>query len=376
MPIQKITVLEFAPTADEIWYIPHHVRDGYTDYDAETGLLSLMDTAHHAKQRPEIITTYAGGKATNVARVLDRLIAEKDNLHLELITFLPPPEVGMRELDFGGMLKPSTAAGIYVQCLQIAGLKKVKPHFEVVNELSECGNMQTTRRCIELTWAGSGESVNFSPRIVWSQEAAEAVQARTAEVAQDADLVVMAGAPPIWDELEGGLTRSSFYAKVIESLPANCQVSIDTRGDYLRRCLLTERTPRFILMNTEEFGDLSELLDVSGSEAFPGTFLIHDESGCWAWDKEFPDSTNAFHKTQFFASMSVSKVFSTIGAGDAMHAGFLKAWVSQESLQRAVVYSQAVAGVSVSNEKATHGIDANTVDCEFQKLWNEHTTGN
>jgi hypothetical protein len=39
-------------------------------------------------------------------------------------------------------------------------------------------------------------------------------------------------------------------------------------------------------------------------------------------------------------------------------------------MSRAVAYSQVVAGVSVSNEKATHGIDVDTVHDKFQQLCN------
>jgi len=374
MAIQKVTILEFAPTADEIWSIPYHNRDGYAHYDTESGLLSIMDTAHDAKLRPEIITTYAGGKATNVARVLDQLLTDKDDLDVQLVTFLPPSEGRLRELKPGSVrgfaLLPSTPAGIYVQCLQIAGLYRVKPRFEVVAELAESDEMQTTRRCIELTLQEGGGSVNFSPRIVWSQKAAEAVQARVAEIARGADLIVMAGAPPVWTVYSGAdLTRYSFYAKIMEVLEPNCQVSIDARGEYLRKCLIARRSPRFVFMNTEEFTDLSELWSASGGRPFPGIFLVHNENGCWVWDGKLPDGADPLSEAEHFPSLPVSRVCSTIGAGDAMHAGFLKEWAKGERLHRAVIYSQVVSAVSVSNEKATHGITVRAVNDRFQQIW-------
>ncbi len=381
MAIQRVTVLEFAPTADEIWRLPHHDRDGYARYDAEDGLLSFTDTAHHAKPRPEIVTTYAGGKATNVARVLDRLLTDEDQLQVELATFLPPPSEGpLRDLGLGEMrgtaLVPSTAAGIYVQCLQLADLTRVRPRFEVVDELEEIGKMQTTRRCIEITLQEGGGSVNFSPRIVWSQEAAEAVQARVAEVARDADLVVMAGAPPVWEAHAGSdFTRNSFYAKIMSTLQPDCQVSIDARGQYLSECLLAQKTPRFILMNTEEFEDLSGFWRELGDRPFPGTLLVHNERGCWVWNGKLPEGEDPFSGAEHFPSMRVPEVYSTIGAGDAMHAGFLKEWMAKECLDRAIVYSQIVAAISVGNEKATHGVDARTVDDRFTQFWSEDEFG-
>lgn len=375
MAIQRVTILEFAPTADEIWCLPHHDIDGYARYDVEDGLLCFKDTAHDAKPRPEIIIAYAGGKATNVARVLDHLLTGEDQLQVELVTFLPPPPEGpLRELELGSIrgaaLRPSTAAGIYVQCLQLAGLTRVRPRFEVVDELEESGKMQTTRRCIEITLEEGGGSVNFSPRIVWSQEAAEAVQARVAEVAHGADLVVMAGAPPVWEARPGSdFTRNSFYARVIEGLEPDCQVSIDARGQYLSECLLAQKTPRFVLMNTEEFGDLLGFWREPGERSFPGTLLVHDEKGCWVWDGKLPEGKDPFSGARYFSSMRVPEIYSTLGAGDAMHAGFLKEWVDKECLDRAVIYSQIVAAVSVSNEKATHGIDVRKVDDKFSQIW-------
>ena len=377
MAIQRMIVLEFAPTADEIWRLPCHQKDGYARYDAEDGLVSFLDTAHHAKPRPKITTTYAGGKATNVARVLDRLLTDDDELRVELVTFLPPPPAGpLQSLSFGSVrgvdLRPSTAAGVYVQCLQIEGLNRVKPRFEVVDELEESGAMQTTRRCIEITREEGGGSVNFSPPIVWSQEAAEAVKTRVAEVARGADLVVMAGAPPVWKTCPGAdLTRCSFYAKIMEVLEPDCQVSIDARGRYIHECLVAQRTPRFILMNTEEFGDLSESWSDLSAKAFPGSFLVHDEQGCWVLNAGLPDSQDPLSEAEYFPSVHVPRVCSTIGAGDAMHAGFLKEWVNSECLHRAVVYSQVVAAVSVGSEKATHGVDARIVNGRFSQVWSK-----
>ena len=379
MTIKKVTILEFAPTADEIWCISQHNRDGYVRYDAEEGLLSILDTAHDAKPRPEIITTYAGGKATNVARVLDKLLADEDELQAELITFLPPPPDGpLQELELGDArgvsLRPSTAAGIYVQCLQIAGLHKVRPRFEVVDGLEESATMQTTRRCIEITLKEGGGTLNFSPRIVWSQEAAAAVTSRVAEVAQDADLVVLAGAPPRWEfRPDSNLRPLNLYAKVIDALGPDCQVSLDTRGRYLYECLIAQRTPAFALMNTEEFVELSELLGNLGETDAFGTLLVHDERGCWVWNGKLPGEEDPFSQAEYFPAIDVPNVYSTIGAGDAMHAGFLKEWIcsecAEERLRSSVVYGQVVAAVAVSNEKATHGVNARAVEDLFLRIW-------
>ena len=150
MSIKKATIIEFAPTADEIWRISQHNKDGYVGYDAGNGLVSILDTAHDAKLRPEILTVYAGGKATNVARVMDKLMDHESKAQVELVTFFPPPQEPLCELQInrinGVEIYPSTPAGLYVQFLQIMNLKNVKPRFEIIDEFDETKGMQVTRR--------------------------------------------------------------------------------------------------------------------------------------------------------------------------------------------------------------------------------------
>jgi fructose-1-phosphate kinase PfkB-like protein len=188
-------------------------------------------------------------------------------------------------------------------------------------------------------------------------------------------MVIMAGAPPRWESPpEGSLTTYNFYAEVIGSLHQGCLVSIDTSGQYLRRCLTSQKTPHFVLMNRDEFGELKKAWNELEENQFSGFLMVHDENGCWIWDGGLPNKRELFLKAEYIPSVPVLMVYSTIGAGDAMHAGFLKEWFCSEGtrekkLHRAVIYSQTVAAVSVSNEKATHGIDANAVKDKFQQVW-------
>ncbi len=364
--IKKVKILEFAPTADEIWRIPKHSKDGYTSYDPETGLISILDTAHDAKPRPEIMAIYAGGKATNVARVLDRLLDVDNDTEIELITFLPPPADGplqkLKPIECDGFqILPSTPSGIYVQCLQISNLSRVRPRFEIIDELHEKDGMQTTRRCIEITLKDDIASMNFSPRIVWSQESAYAVLSRVAQIVKGTDLVVIAGAPPTWHVREGeSLTPDKFYSSINDLLYA-------------------VKPPMFIFMNREEFDEADNFWKELNGRKFAGSLFVHDKDGCWIWDGRFPYAEDKFFGADYLPAIKVNKVFSTIGAGDAMHAGFLKEWIcseqeydelsSQKRLHHCITYSQVVSAVSVSNEKATHGIDALTVNKEFKKIW-------
>lgn len=367
----KVKILEFAPAADEIWLLSCHPRDGYTSYDSSLGLVSILDTSHEAKQRPEILTIYAGGKATNVARVLDSLISDDDENEFELVTFLPPaPEGPLKDVEMkyrGEKLSLSTPAGVYVQLLQISGLKRVKTRFEIVEELAETGNMQTTRRCIEIILKDTHASLNFSPRIIWSERSAEAVLRSMKKLLIGTDLVAIAGAPPLWQGQK--LTPYNFYAEIMDIAGNGCKFSVDTRGQYLRECLKIANKPRFMLMNRDEFQELSQIW--SSVNDFPGTLIVHDKTGCWIWDKIVPNSEDPFSNAEYFPAPKAERVYSTIGAGDAMHAGFLKEFITyrgvKDKLQRAIIYSQAVALASVSNEKATNGIDRETVERIFNE---------
>ncbi|MGQ9609508.1 MAG: PfkB family carbohydrate kinase [bacterium] len=383
--IKKVKILEFAPTADEIWRISKHTKDGYISYDPEIGTISILDTAHDAKPRPEIMAIYAGGKATNVARVLDRLLEADNDTEIELVTFLPPPADGplqkLKPIEFDGVqILPSTPAGIYIQCLQISNLSKVRPHFEIIDELHEKDGMQTTRRCIEITLKDDMASMNFSPRIIWSQDAAKAVLSKVAQIVKSTNLIVIAGAPPVWHVGEDkSLTPNNFYSAINNLLDEKCELSIDARGNYIHECLTADKPPRFIFMNRDEFDEANKFWTELNGRKFGGSLFVHDKDGCWIWDGRFPYDEDTFLGADYLPAIKVSKVYSTIGAGDAMHAGFLKEWIcseqeynglsSQERLQRCIVYSQVVSAISVSNEKATYGIDALVVNNEFKKIW-------
>lgn len=376
MSIKKVTILEFAPTADEIWNLEHNDLDGYANYDFEKGLVSILDTAHDAKPRPEIVAVYAGGKATNVARVIDRLIDKRSNVKIELVTFLPPPQgvfCKLQPIKIDDIeVIPSTPAGMYVQALQISDFSIVKPRFEIIEELQGASGIQATRRCIEIIIKGTGSSLNFSPRIIWTPKTVYTVLKKLEKIISSTDMIVLAGAPPIWKPFDDrSITPQDFYAEILKIVPDECAVSIDTRGYYLHKCLQSKRLPTFIFMNRNEFLEASESWKNAEKRNFLGTIIVHNKDGCWIWDKNIPNADDLFYGSIFYPSLKVDKVYSTIGAGDAMHAGFLKEWLLSENaedrLTRSIIYSQAVSAVSVSNEKATHGIDADTVKKIFEK---------
>lgn len=59
----RITIIEFTPCGDSIFHVRRDRDEGYIE---SNGRAVTIKTG--AKLRPQAISTYAGGKATNVAR--------------------------------------------------------------------------------------------------------------------------------------------------------------------------------------------------------------------------------------------------------------------------------------------------------------------
>src|SRR6185503_16335282 len=100
----KISILEFTPCADLIYQMRRDPHEGYIAADAETLTLKTG-----ARLRPRLVTTYAGGKATNVARVIEKLLTPEDKVDVELIVF-----------------RPDSAEGRYLHELQTRDLNRVR----------------------------------------------------------------------------------------------------------------------------------------------------------------------------------------------------------------------------------------------------------
>src|SRR5919206_4797556 len=100
----RITILEFTPCADSIFHVRRNSDEGYVASDGRE-----VQIKAGAKLRPQLITTYAGGKATNVARVMDRLLRDAEAVDVELIVF-----------------RPDSPEGRYLDDLQTSALSRVR----------------------------------------------------------------------------------------------------------------------------------------------------------------------------------------------------------------------------------------------------------
>src|ERR1700759_4442094 len=99
----RITILEFTPCADSIFHVFRDSDEGYMASDGQALTIKVG-----AKLRPKAISTYAGGKATNVARVMDKLLTDTDIVDIELIVF-----------------RPDSPEGRYIHDLQTSALSRV-----------------------------------------------------------------------------------------------------------------------------------------------------------------------------------------------------------------------------------------------------------
>src|SRR5215813_10630192 len=124
----QITILEFTPCADSILHVRRDPEEGYVESDGQ-----IVEIKAGAKLRPQAISTYAGGKATNVARVMDRLLKGTDRVDIDLIVF-----------------RPDSPEGRYLDDLQTSALHRVRVRPVIIEGRA--------RFCIDLTDPATAES--------------------------------------------------------------------------------------------------------------------------------------------------------------------------------------------------------------------------
>ena len=320
----RITILEFTPCADSIFHVHRDADEGYVESDGR-----VVTIKSGAKLRPRAISTYAGGKATNVARVLDKLLRDTDAVDIELIVF-----------------RPDSPEGRYLHDLQTSALKRVRVRPVIIEGHA--------RFCIDLTDPTTSEDnrveFNISPRALWA-ESARAVALRFASRITS-DVLLIAGNPPVVEST--GAMAVDLYAQVIAEVRSRVGViSLDTEKTALANCLGRAARPDVIKINEAE----CDSVDAALWNDFSGALVVTDARGCRAWQDRAHDAAVRIEGIQSRAR------YSTIGAGDAMHAGFAIArWVRGSDFAEAVRYGQAAAAASVNSPDGTRGVTAAMVE--------------
>ena len=326
----KISILEFTPCADLIYQMRRDPDEGYAGADAQT-----LTIRTGAKLRPRLVTTYAGGKATNVARVLESLLTPSDNVEVELIVF-----------------RPDSAEGSYIHELQLRDLKRVRLHPVIIEAEG--------RFCVDVADTTSDADAhvefNLSPRSVWRASALDRALEHASRVATD--LLLLAGNPPVMEQT--GKMASDLAVKVIEELrPRAGIVSLDTEKRALANCLRSWAQPDVIKINESEYSAVEPDL----WRGFRGTLIVTDARGCRVWENGASGSP-----TRVSAPL-IPDVYSTVGAGDAMHAGFIVSrWVREFDCLSAARFGQAAAAAAVSSPGGTHGVTRDAVARLFREM--------
>jgi fructose-1-phosphate kinase PfkB-like protein len=195
---------------------------------------------------------------------------------------------------------------------------------------------------------------NASPRVHWNSAALECAL----EVAGTltSDLLMIAGSPPIIDH-DG---KTDFYAQVIERLRPQVEVvSLDTDKSALANCLKSPDQPDVIKINEQEYASV----EPEGWSGFRGVLIVTDPAGCSVW------RNGAAEKPVRVAGATLPNIFSTVGAGDAMHAGFSVAkWVRGFDWLQAARFGQAAAAAVVTSRDASRGISREVVERIFDEL--------
>jgi fructose-1-phosphate kinase PfkB-like protein len=314
--------------------------------------------------------TYAGGKATNVARVMDALAHPDDSLEIELIVF-----------------RPDSLEGRYIAELQSTELTRVRVRSIIVDS--------TARFCINVSDPSSLSSnalveFNISPRVVWQPAARQTALEVAAGL--DTDLLLLAGNPPLAASDVGqasSLSSSSaptshpdiaphiapqhhrrtdstvmidLPASIIAAAPGPPRLTVDIGGPALARILQGPRHPDVIKINNDEYASV----DQTTWGNYSGVLVVTDAAGCTVWAKG-PSGSGVR-----VPAVTGHKVYSTVGAGDAAHAAFtLAAWVWDYDPVRAAGYSMAAAAAAVSSPAGTRGITREAVARFLQEM--EHT---
>jgi len=328
-----ITILEFAPCADSIYHIRRDVDEGYIASRDRT-----ITIKSGAKLRPRPASAYAGGKATNVARVMDKLLDARDEVEAELVVF-----------------RPDSAEGRYIHELQTQALTRTRVRPVIIRGQA--------RFCIDLTDpATAGDKrveFNISPRPVWEQDALETAAQLVSGISTD--LLLLAGNPPVIEAT--GEMAVDLYSRIIEEVrPRAAVISIDAEKAALASCLKAHSRPDVIKVNKDEYASVDEAL----WNDFAGTLVVTDASGCRVWE------SGTAHSPARVAGVKARTLYSTIGAGDAAHAGFTVArWVWGFDVIEASRYGQAAAAASVSSPDGTRGITRQAVEQFFSELKSE-----
>ncbi|HJQ24521.1 MAG TPA: PfkB family carbohydrate kinase [Blastocatellia bacterium] len=325
----RITILEFTPCADSIFHVRRDAEEGYVASDGREVRIQAG-----AKLRPQLITTYAGGKATNVARVMDKLLGDTDAVDVELIVF-----------------RPDSPEGRYLDDLQRSALSRVRVRPVIIEGRA--------RFCIDLTDPTTAESnrveFNISPRAVWAESALAVALEQASQISSD--VLLIAGNPPLIETT--GAMAVDLYAQVIAAVRRRVRViSLDTEK-ALVNCLKAEARPDLIKINEAEYASIAP----TWWDDFNGALIVTDARGCRLWPERARDQSVRMDGAQSRAQ------YSTIGAGDAMHAGFaIGRWVRGYDLAAAARYGQAAAAAAVNSPDGTRGVNAATVERFFAEL--------
>ncbi|HEY6332383.1 MAG TPA: PfkB family carbohydrate kinase, partial [Blastocatellia bacterium] len=274
------------------------------------------------------------GKATNVAGVVDRLLGPGDTVEVELVVF-----------------RPDSAEGRYIAELQSKELTHVKVRSVIVES--------TARFCINLSDPASPASArvefNLSPRVIWQPSAVQTAVAFAAGAGTD--LLLLAGNPPVI--APDNKLAADLPASILKTANGAAAVSIDIEKG-LAQCLEGSRQLDVVKINRDEF--LS--VDQRHWARYKGILVVTDDDGCTAWEHGPSGESVRIDRP------TGHPVFSTVGAGDAAHAGFTVAhWIRGLDTVHAAQYAMATSAASVSSPEGTRGVQREVVDAFFHSTY-------
>lgn len=329
---------EFSPVAEEIWKIKQSSAQGFHFWDTDGGVVSFFDVANHdAKIRPEVLSIYAAGKATNVIRVLAGLCRHfqiSPFPSIALHTFLADPK---RHAD-----SATNATSAFIRSLQQGALAKIHLSYSEVAFANPEGKARRAIHVIEQQT--QRDLLNFTPRLQWSTSDTEKIVTHLSSLTT-APWVVLAGTPPIGAEL--------LYLQAINKLRTatiSQKISLDASGSALQACLdNTDAHPNIICINSNEYYGI----DRASWQKYRHPVFVHNQHGCWIISGNGGRLYEHWESVPFIDISMLQKhmdkkIGPTLGAGDAFHAGVIFAVdILKLSEINAAKFALAVASFAV-----------------------------
>lgn len=323
---ERITIIEAAPALD-VFYELQNARPDLSEEDlqVQSGVSAIRSGS---KFRPGLRYN-PGGKGINVARVLSRLLEDSQKqVEVSLHLFCRDDPL-TSALD--GLLEAERRLRKHVRIIR---------HPIGARQPRVCANAVITDR------GRMTHEFNFSPHMDIDERDRKRMLDLVGSAQRDGDWVVLAGTSPAFGQVEG--LDPLFHHDAIARLERT-KIMLDTSGPALDRCLAADFDQLKVIKINRREADRSQ----AALEKFPGVRVVTSRLGA-----EIHDQGSRLGQARI---EQYPQVRCTLGAGDAMTAGFLLRHLETGDPLESALFGQAVSLALVSSKSGIRSITARKV---------------